>query len=42
MAEVFISAMWPQLIMLKPWKGWKAFAKRYLRMYSSFVAKYSP
>ena len=28
--------------MEKPWKGWKALAKRYLRMYSSLVAKYSP
>ncbi len=28
--------------MLKPWNGWKALAKRYLRMYSSLVAKYSP
>ena len=29
-------------IIEKPWKGWKAFAKRYLRIYSPFVAKYSP
>ena len=28
--------------MLKPWNGWKALAKRYLRMYSWLVAKYSP
>ena len=41
-ALVCSSARWPQLIMEKPWKGWKALAKRYLRMYSSLVAKYSP
>ena len=29
-------------IIEKPWNGWNALAKRYLRMYSSFVAKYSP